>query len=485
MLPDSWTTALLFVIEELIRLGFSIRVIMRRLPVGVSLAWLAIILIFPFAGAAVYLVLGEYRLGRRRQSRIKAIQQQWELLMEENFPAEQDGFFPDEPETVGLARLARSLFNAPVSPGNGLELLEDADCVFSSLVQDIDQAEKSCDFQFYIWAEGGRVEEVAAALTRAAARGVRCRILLDSVGSGEFLRGESAKNLRTKGVEIREALHAGLMTAPFVRPDLRLHRKIVTIDGRVGYTGSMNMVDPRYFKQTSGVGQWVDAMARITGPAVFALTGNFIAAWSVETDTEPDVVAWGQEVSETPRCGPANIQVLPSGPGTRPDAIEQVLVTAIYAAAREITLTTPYFVPTESLLTSILSAAGSGVKVTLIVPAEVDSILVGYASQAFQTDLVEAGVRVALYEGGLLHTKSITIDDHLSLFGSINLDPRSLKLNFEITLAIYDEEFNLRLKQLQAKYLAKSCLIDLQTCRSRSTLTRFVENSVRLMSPVL
>jgi cardiolipin synthase len=148
-------------------------------------------------------------------------------------------------------------------------------------------------------------------------------------------------------------------------------------------------------------------------------------------------------------------------------------------------LTTPYFVPSESLLIGLLSAAGRGVQVTLIVPAKVDSRLVHFASRAYQTDLLAAGVRVALYQGGLLHTKSITVDDRFSLFGSLNLDPRSLRLDFEITLAVYDADFTAALRRLQQVYLDRSGMLDLAACRARSRAERFAEDTARLAGPVL
>jgi cardiolipin synthase len=179
------------------------------------------------------------------------------------------------------------------------------------------------------------------------------------------------------------------------------------------------------------------------------------------------------------------VQVLPTGPERRVEAIEQVLLMALYGARREVMLTTPYFVPSEPLLLALLSAAGRGVEVTLIVPAKVDSRLVHFASRAYQKDLLEAGVRVALFERGLLHTKSITVDDQFSLFGSLNLDPRSLRLNFEITLAAYDAGFTAALRGLQREYLAESRPLDLATCRARSVVERFAEDSARLVGPLL
>jgi cardiolipin synthase len=264
-----------------------------------------------------------------------------------------------------------------------------------------------------------------------------------------------------------------------------MHRKIVVIDGEIGYTGSLNMVDPRYFKQSSGVGQWVDAMVRVRGPVVEGLALTFLEDWELDTGEGLEQLRETGDVRALDDVGEAAVQVVPSGPVTDSHAIQQVLLMAIYSARRELILTSPYFVPDELLLTALVSAANRGVDVTLIVPARVDSRLVRYASQAYKIDLLEAGVKIAMFEGGLLHTKSITVDGEFSLFGSLNLDPRSLWLNFEITLSAYDQEFTTRLRDLQHRYIEDSQFMDLEVWRKRPMAERLVVNTARLLSPLI
>jgi len=176
---------------------------------------------------------------------------------------------------------------------------------------------------------------------------------------------------------------------------------------------------------------------------------------------------------------------VPSGPDLRPEAIHQLLLTAIYSARHDLVMTTPYFVPEESMLTALLSAALRGVDVTLIVPARNDSLLVRYASVAHFDDLMSAGARIALFNGGLLHTKSLTIDGSTSVFGSVNLDMRSLWLNFEISLLVYDPDFTGRLRTLRDVYLADSRMLDLASWRRRPAWCRFTEDACRLLGPLL
>ena len=480
-----WLTLTFLFADWLIRIGLSLRVILRRLPVGVSLAWLTVILVFPYAGALLYLLFGELRLGRKRERRAAAIRQarqpQHESLPCQDLIDWTQRGAACEP----LARLAATLLGNPPLAGNSLALLENAEAVFRALVADIDRAERSVYLEFYIWENGGMADELAESLARARQRGVECRVLLDAVGSRPFLRSHKVRELRERGIEIRAALEAGLIRMLFVRFDLRLHRKIAVIDGRIGYAGSMNLVDPRFFKQTAGVGEWVDAMARIEGPAVHALGLVIEEDWELETgeklvrkNVEPP--APGEAPART-----SAVQVLPSGPQERGQPIENLMLATIYAARRELVLTTPYFVPDELLLTALASAAWRGVDVTLIVPARVDSRLVRLASAAQRGDLALAGVKIREYRGGLLHTKSVTADGELSLFGSLNLDPRSQHLNFEITLAVYDREFTGDLRRLQLSYLEHCQPFDLPAWQRRTLPKRLAQDVGRLVSPLL
>ena len=481
----NWLTEIVLGVDFVIRIGLSVRIIMRRRPVGVSLAWLTVVLVFPFLGAFVYLAVGELRLGSRRSQWVAKVHEPFQRWLEDLRRRNQVDWSVLGAECEPLARLTEATVCIPALPGNELRLIETTDGVFSSLIDDINAAKTTCHMEFYIWNVGGLADDVAEALLRAASRGLICRVLVDAIGSRDFLRSPLARRLREGGVHLAAALPSGLIRSLFVRFDLRLHRKIVVIDGEVGYTGSQNLVDPRYFKQDSGVGQWVDAMVRVRGPAVEGLAVTFLEDWELETQEGLDKLAETGSIHPIGECGDAVIQVVPSGPLLRNDAIQQILLMAIYAARRELVLTTPYFVVEEALLTALVSAAGRGVAVTIVVPAKVDSLLVRLASQAHKGDLIAAGVRVAMFHDGLLHTKSITVDGEFSLFGSLNLDPRSLFLNFEITLSVYDRAFTSQLRKLQQSYIDRSDMMDLDEWKSRSPLQRFSENTARLLGPLL
>jgi cardiolipin synthase len=247
----------------------------------------------------------------------------------------------------------------------------------------------------------------------------------------------------------------------------------------------MNLVDPRFFKQDAGVGEWVDAMVRIRGAAVAMLSGTMLGDWVLETGEASADLLQALCHDSARSDGPADVQVIPSGPAETGDGLLQMLLTLIGAAERELVLTTPYLVPDDSMLRALRSAAGRGVKVSMVVPEKVDSFLIRYASRSYYDSLLEMGVEIHLYRGGLLHTKSIMVDGTLSMFGTVNLDMRSLWLNYEVALFVYDQAFAAELKALQQRYMEGSDRVDPAAWRKRAFGPRFLENALRLASPLL
>ncbi len=486
---------LLYSADLAIRIGFPIRIIMRRRSHGTTFAWLFIILLFPFLGALIYLLIGENRISEKRIVRVKASQthyQHWLTSLKSRAPVGENHL---SIRNLPLHQQAERLIGIPALGGNDLELIDNPNDILNRIITDINHARSTCHLQFYIWQEGGKVTEIEQALSDAARRGVTVRILLDSIGSRDFLNGNRIKDLIAAGIKIREALPAGIFKALFERIDIRNHRKMVIIDGEIAYTGSQNMVDPRFFKQDQGVGEWVDLMVRITGPVVESLAGTFISDWFIESNDsavssvhiKSDIEALRKrtDVHLLEATGSIPVQLVPSGPGLVPEAIHSLLLTTIYTAREELILTTPYFVPDNSLLTGLKSAAQRGVEVILILPEKNDSKLVAYASRAHYQDLAESGVKIMKFHRGLLHSKTITVDRHISLFGSVNLDMRSFWLNFEATLFIYDQSFTQKIRTIQQSYLEKSIPINQKKLAQRPLIRRFQENVALLIGPLL
>jgi cardiolipin synthase len=226
-------------------------------------------------------------------------------------------------------------------------------------------------------------------------------------------------------------------------------------------------------------------MARIEGPVVVGLAVLFAWDWSHEGGGSFEALTDELDVPLNMEAGDALVQLIPSGPEYESSSIVPVLLNAIYSAREQLTLTTPYFVPNDPLMIALCTAALRGVKVRLIVPHMVNSFLVRHASRSFFGELLEAGVEVHLFEGGLLHTKSIVIDEQMAFFGTVNLDIRSLKLNFEVTLTIYDREFTSKLARLCDSYIDASKQLELDAWEKRPTRQRLVENALHLMAPLL
>lgn len=469
--------------------AIALRVLTRRRPPGSTAGWLLLVVVLPYAGAILYLLIGERPLGHRRARCAESLQQPAEQWLGEL--AERAGRLSNRPPDGlmerwgGIRQLADNAVGIAALPGNELQLLDDTEGILRAIIADIDDARQFCLLEFYIWNPGGTADEVGEALIRAAARGVLCRVLLDAVGSAEFFKSDWPQRLREAGIELAQALQASVLRAALRRVDLRLHRKLVVIDGHVAYTGSLNLVDPRFFKQEAGVGQWIDAMSRIRGPVVEAIAGLFAWDWALETGSPLGEIMHQVEVPLDIDEGPAMVQIVPSGPGYEGHGIVQVLLAAVYAAKRDLVLTTPYFVPDDPLVEALRTAAMRGVRVQLIVPAKVDSRMVYHASRAFYEDLLDAGVEILLFDGGLLHTKSVVVDDELVLFGTLNLDMRSFTLNFEVTLLVYDHGFATRMRALTDRYITSSRRLTQAEWEQRPMRQRLTENFIQLMSPLL
>lgn len=460
---------------------------MKRPATGVALAWLLLVAAVPYFGALFYLMIGERRIGSERVRRIIALRSDFRKIIEK---AVQRGLteidWSRHPTAAkGMNELGRSIVGTPTVRGSDFQMYSDTGEMLDAIARDVETAQTSVLMEFYIWNEGGKADEVLNAVIRAAQRGVQCRLLIDALGARPWWKGSQPQRLRDAGVLLEAALPVGLFRTLVGRTDLRLHRKIVVIDGDVAWTGSMNMVDPKFFKQDSGVGEWVDAMVRCQGAVVAPLAATMIGDWMLETG-EPleDLIATADLHLVEPQ-GSADMQVIRSGPGTSEDGLLQMILALINAANQELVLTTPYLVPDESLLRAIRGAAARGVAVSLIVPEKVDSFLTRYASRSYYDDLMEVGVSIHLYRDGLLHTKSITVDGKLAMFGTVNLDMRSLWLNYEVVLFVYDEPFTITLRELQQTYIDCSDSLDAEVWNSRGFKERFLENALRLASPVL
>ncbi len=463
--------------------GVTLRIVLKRRAVSISLAWLMIIYIIPFLGVICYFMFGELNLGRKRAERAKEM-----FTLHGEWFNQLHDCKAHEPELMSsqiskIDNLCDYRMGIPALCGNSLSLQNQPQDILRSITKDIDQAKSHVRLVFYIWHHGGLVDAVNSALVRAAKRGVKVQLLLDSAGSYHFFKSHWMAVFQNEGIQIIEALKVRPWRMFLRRLDLRQHRKLIVIDDNIAYTGSMNMVDPAFFKQSAGVGQWIDVMVRITGPTVNVLSAIYSWDWEVET---------GERITPTlPECVIAGekqtlpVQVVPSGPGMPENLIQQVLTLAINQATESVCITTPYFVPSNELLEELKMTAQRGVKVEIILPKKNDSLMVQWASRAYYDELLDAGVIIHEFDGGLLHTKSVVIDDLYCLIGTVNLDMRSLWLNFELTLAVDDQNFTSQLAQLQRSYKTSSTQVLKRNWQRRGMHYRFFERTFYLFSPLL
>ena len=471
------------VAHAIIVILFGFRLISIRRPVGVVLAWFLIVVLFPLIGISLYILIGERPVGRKLTRKIIRMDKEYAAItesMRKHYQADKQ-LLPFEGRALSL--LAESKNGSPVIAGNKIELFTSSLEILQHFIDEINQAKKTLHLEFYIWALGGDADRVGEALIAAAKRGVTCKVLLDSLGSKDWFKSNWPSRFRSAGIQVTEALPIQIGRFQFRRADLRLHRKIFVIDNAIVWTGSMNMVDPRSFKQDSGVGEWVDAMVRIEGSVASQFELTFSFDWSVDN---PRITHFNQVIpASTPAEGRVLAQEFSSGPVYRDDILYQVLLSAIMDAREELTITTPYFGPDDGLIQALMAAAGRGVKVTLIVPKLNDSTLVAWSSRSFYADLMDAGVHIAEFHGGLLHTKSLLIDKRVAVFGSVNFDQRSLRLNFEISLIVYNDEFCSKLETLIESYLAQSDMVDPVSWAKRPRWRVMLENAAHLSSPLL
>lgn len=469
-------------------LAFIVNIIMHRRSVGVSLAWLVLVVALPIGGFVCYLLFGPRRLGTKRLKRIETLYPDYEQWS--NHLTSVISNTPSHNEVVqkhaGIYTLSEQALGIPVIPCSNLRLFHETEAIIEGILQDIERAQKSVVLEFYIWDDKGRGRELAEALIRAAKRGVECVVVLDGVGSRHFLRHYWGKRFRLEGISVTESMPVGLLRMLVERMDIRNHRKILTVDDEIAWTGSFNLIDPKYFKTDANVGQWVDAMVRMEGVAAHVMSS--IVYWDRALETgEPHSIfnsAYDMPVKRL-NTSRAHVHIMPSGPDQNREHLHLVLLTAIYESKEELLISTPYFIPDESLLTAIKSAAMRGVDVQLLVPAKNDSRMVHYASRSYYEELLSVGVKIQQFKGGLLHTKCVLVDRSTILFGTVNLDMRSVWLNFEVTMIIYDETFSQTVALLLESYISQSEQVKEERWILRPFQRRLLENTMQLISPLL
>ncbi len=452
---------------------------------SVAMAWLLVIFFWPIPGLILYLVFGSFKLPRQRAERHEKVLESLDRSCCVAWEAER----PEEKDLPGdllrlfrFASLAEKLGDMPPTRGNAIEILDSTTEMIDLLASDIDSAKHHVNLLYYIMSRDEVTEPVFEALERAAARGIPCRVLADFLGSRRFLRQE-APSLRKAGINVVGALPLNMFRRnPLsARFDLRNHRKIAVIDGRLGYMGSHNMIEPSYGGKARGL-LWKDLTMRVEGPEVLQLQRVFLEDWYVETLELLDERAGDIHFSHS---GEHVLQTVPSGPSYRTENYQRLVVTALHSAYREVIITTPYLIPDESLIEGLEVAALNGASIKLVIPRRSDQFFVGKAARAYYDLLMEKGVRIFLYGDGVIHAKTMSVDGDLCFFGSSNFDIRSFALNFEINCVIYGKRSVAGVIEEQRKFLDASEELVMNEWEERPFLFKAVEGVAKLMSPIL
>lgn len=468
-----------------------------------SQAWLLLILLLPGIGLPLFLLIGSPYVRGRRQ-RLQRDVNAAVLERGRSLPALPARLTPDE-DLSSVAELNRSLTGLPLTTGTSLGLHHDYDESIRAMARLVDTAERSVDVEMYILAWDDTTEVFFDALARAVQRGVRVRLLMDHLGSRGYPGWRRlGRRLTAIGVDWHLMMPLRPWRGEWRRPDLRNHRKLVTVDQTRGIMGSQNMIDASYLKKKNRrIGRlWNDCNIELSGPVVRHLDVVFATDWYAETakraerrrrrhgEATRDLNAIDpadrdlfDPPGEHPADGVTAMQVVPSGPGFVTEPNLRLFTALVHEARHRLAIVSPYFVPDEALLLAITSAAMRGVEVELFVSEQADQFMVHHAQRSYYEQLLVAGVRIwALPRPAVLHAKYMTVDDAVGVFGSSNMDMRSFYLDYEITLMGMGPEFVADLDRVSQHYRDLSFEIELDSWRRRPIVARYLDNVMRLTS---
>jgi cardiolipin synthase len=485
----------------------AVTIILERRRPTATLAWLLVLILLPVLGLVIYWVIGRRKVRRsrrmRRRRRLDPIAATASIATLRESPSDLG------PQLRGLIRLALERSAAPLRRADAVELLADPGVAFDAIEQAITGAQHRIHALFYIWRDDATGERLMDLLCERARAGVKVRLLVDDFGSiatplRHFRRLVAAGGhvARFAPLKLRIARHRH-------RVDFRNHRKLVCIDGELGFCGGLNVGD-EYRGLTREGRVWTDLFVRMRGDAVLGLEAVFVEDWLTATDElielwsdlpelELERLGAGQSMATRPSApmrsrGPL-IQVIPSGPDQRPSKLHDdnasvlasTFVAAIGGALERVWIATPYFVPDSALTQVLMAAALRGVDVQLLVPnqRDNDSRLVALAAASYYDVLLDAGCTIYEYRPGMLHSKSMVIDETLAVIGSANMDVRSLYLDFEVTTLFYDRDVTHQLAAIFERDREQGDAVSLAARSELGLGRRLLEGVARLLSPLL
>jgi cardiolipin synthase len=476
---------ILVLADWVIRIAALIVIPRDRKPTA-SMAWLLAIFLIPFVGILLFLLIGNVKLPKKRRDRQTEINR---MIAER---ADGMDLVADRSEWptwfASVVEQNRVLGALPAAGGNTAPLIGDYQASIDAMTADIETAERYVHVEFFIVSLDVTTKEFFAAMERAIQRGVTVRVLLDHISTGRSATHKATyAELDRIGAKWSFMLPVQPFKGKFQRPDLRNHRKIVVVDGRVGYTGSQNLIDRSYNSKSNlkrGL-QWQELVARVTGPTVTALNAVFMSDWYAETDElladDENVRATAIPFDRSPDA--LDCQILPSGPAFDGENNLRLFLSLVNSAQERVIITSPYFVPDEAMMYAITSARLRGLDVQLFVSEIGDQGSVWHAQRSYYGALLRAGVQIWLYPGPyILHAKHLSIDDDVAVIGSSNMDIRSFNLNFEVIMLVRGASFVADMREVEAGYRAVGRQLTLEEWEREPASATFLDGIERLTS---
>lgn len=441
-----------------------------------SVAWIISLNTFPYVSVPVYWIFGRdkfqgYVISRRETDSDLWLKHQLKMSSVERLQLQNS-------RIRGNMQAVESLAKMPFLTGNDIEYLVDGHDKFDSVFAGIREAQDYVLAQYYIIRNDDVGKQFKQALIEKAQQGVAVYLLYDEIGSYRLGR-LYLRQLEQAGVHVRP-FHSTKGPGNRFQLNFRNHRKLVITDGKHAWLGGANIGD-EYLGQSLRYGKWRDTHLKITGPAVMSVQLSFVEDWYWSSEVIPEL-NWEPEVAEH---GDLPILILPSGPADRYETASLMMQHVIHSAVDRFWISSPYFVPDEGVLSALKLAVLRGVDVRILIPERTDNYLVYLAAYAFVSPLIELGIEIHRYQEGVLHSKSFLVDNQLSSVGTVNLDNRSFRLNFEITALIGGEEPNQQLEQIFLRDFRHSRIMTVEEIDDKSLFFRALSRAAYLMAPVL
>lgn len=487
--------ALITILSYLIGIIITMNILLENRDPAKTLSWMMMFMLLPGVGIIIYIFSGrnirKHKLFKAKKKTRNLSQKQLSSHLEylknivktQQFLLEKGELLEDNSCSIKerVINLLLRIGSFPYTTNNSVELYKDGIEKFNRLIEDMENAQDHIHLEYFIIKEGKIAGEIRDVLIKKAKEGVEVRILYDDVACWRF---------KIHRKFLREMREAGIKCAAFLptkfpllggQLNYRNHRKIAVIDGKIGYTGGLNIGD-EYIGLDKNFGYWRDSHIRICGAGVQMLQLIFLIDWYLTTD---ELLTESKYMPEITHCGDTAIQVVGTGPDSKWEDIHYAFFSAISQAKKRVYIETPYFIPDESMLKAIKTAALSGVDVRIIFPQKIDHYVVNIASYSYFDEILDAGAKVYLYQKGFIHSKVVIVDDEMASIGSSNMDLRSFMLNFEVNTFIYDMKLIEKISEQFYIDQGDSKELVRDNFRTRTLIVRLAESVSRLFSPLL